>query len=122
MDRRPVPTQWSVLLRSEALVGGNRSVGKNEPSPVAVPDHYLIGIEEVLCSYRVPEFAANAAYCRSALTPAVVGVGHSLEVRRVGFFFISNDVKSDQACGMRRFFEKVAETGVRGRSANSEEW
>ena len=37
------------LLRSEALVGGNRFIGEKERSPFAVPDHGLNGIEKVFC-------------------------------------------------------------------------
>ena len=46
-DRLPLGRNGQSLLRSEALVGGNCSIGEKERSPFAVPDHGLDGIEKV---------------------------------------------------------------------------
>jgi hypothetical protein len=56
-DRLPLGRNGQSLFGSEALVGGNRSVGEKEWSPFAAPDHGLNGIEKVVRSpLGIPEF------------------------------------------------------------------
>jgi hypothetical protein len=56
-DRLPLGRNGQSLFGSEALVGGNRSVGEKEWSPLAAPDHGLNGIEKVVRSpLGIPEF------------------------------------------------------------------
>jgi hypothetical protein len=53
----PLGRNVQSLLRSEALVGGNRFIGEKERSPFSMPDHGLNGIEKVARSpIGIPDF------------------------------------------------------------------